>query len=115
MILTDIGNSLAWAERNLLIRRPNSVYGFGGLAAMGSGVAAVVGAQVAAGSRPAVAICGDGDFQMHGMEVMTAPADASCIRCATTSASRSRQSSGSRLHRMTGMPIDATMASSQAP
>lgn len=39
---------------------------------MGSGVAACIGGKLAAPDRPTVAICGDGDFQMHGMEVMTA-------------------------------------------
>jgi acetolactate synthase-1/2/3 large subunit len=43
-----------------------------GLAAMGSGVAAVIGGKLAAPDRPTLVVCGDGDFQMHGMEVMTA-------------------------------------------
>jgi acetolactate synthase-1/2/3 large subunit len=72
IVFTDIGNSVTWVERCYVARKPNTVVGFGNLAAMGSGVAAVVGGKLAAGSRPAVAICGDGDFQMHGMEVMTA-------------------------------------------
>lgn len=72
VIFTDIGNSVTWVERCFLARRPNTVFSFGNLAAMGSGVAAVIGGKLAAGSRPAVAICGDGDFQVYGMEVMTA-------------------------------------------
>ncbi|MHB1318924.1 MAG: thiamine pyrophosphate-binding protein, partial [Anaerolineae bacterium] len=72
LVFTDIGNSLTWVERNLLARQPNCVISFGSLAAMGSGVAAVIGGKIAAGSRPAVAVCGDGDFQIYGMEVMTA-------------------------------------------
>jgi acetolactate synthase-1/2/3 large subunit len=43
-----------------------------GLAAMGSGVAACIGGKLAAPERPTLVVCGDGDFQMHGMEVMTA-------------------------------------------
>jgi acetolactate synthase I/II/III large subunit len=43
-----------------------------GLAAMGSGVAACVGGKLAAPERPTLVVCGDGDFQMNGMEVMTA-------------------------------------------
>ena len=72
LVFTDIGNSLTWVERNYIARQPNSVISFGSLAAMGSGVAAVVGGKLAAGTRPTVVVCGDGDFQMHGMEVMTA-------------------------------------------
>jgi acetolactate synthase-1/2/3 large subunit len=45
-----------------------------GLAAMGSGVGGAVGGQLAAPQRPVVCICGDGDFQMTGMEVVTAVA-----------------------------------------
>ncbi len=72
LIFTDIGNSITWVERNLLARQPNTIISFGSLAAMGSGVAAVVGGKLAAGARPAVVVCGDGDFQIYGMEVMTA-------------------------------------------
>ena len=39
---------------------------------MGSGVAAGIGGKLAAPDRPVLVVCGDGDFQMHGMEVMTA-------------------------------------------
>ena len=68
----DIGNSLTWVERIFIARRPDTIMGFGSLAAMGSGVAGIIGGKLAAPNRPAVVICGDGDFQMHGMEVMTA-------------------------------------------
>ena len=68
----DIGNSLTWLERGFVARCPDTIMGFGSLAAMGSGVAAIVGGKLAAPNRPAVVVCGDGDFQMHGMEVMTA-------------------------------------------
>ena len=35
-------------------------------------MAAAIGGKLAAQERPVVVVCGDGDFQMHGMEVMTA-------------------------------------------
>jgi acetolactate synthase-1/2/3 large subunit len=72
LVFTDIGNTVTWVERCLLVRRPDVTMSLSGLAAMGSGVAAAIGGKLAASDRPTVVICGDGDFQMHGMEVMTA-------------------------------------------
>ena len=72
LVFTDIGNTVTWVERCLLARRPDMTMSLSGLAAMGSGVAAVIGGKLAAPDRPALVVCGDGDFQMHGMEVMTA-------------------------------------------
>lgn len=39
---------------------------------MGYGVAASIGGQLAAPDKHVVCMCGDGDFQMQGMEVVTA-------------------------------------------
>ena len=39
---------------------------------MGYGVSASIGGQIAAPERQVVCVCGDGDFQMQGMEVVTA-------------------------------------------
>ncbi len=72
LVFTDIGNTVTWVERCLLARRPDMTMSLSGLAAMGSGVAAVIGGKLAAPDRPALVVCGDGDFQMNGMEVMTA-------------------------------------------
>jgi acetolactate synthase-1/2/3 large subunit len=72
IVFTDIGNSVTWVERNFMVRRPDTTVSFSGLAGMGSGVAAVIGGKLAAPDRPVVVVCGDGDFQMHGLEVMTA-------------------------------------------
>jgi len=72
LVFTDIGNTVTWVERCLLVRRPDVIMSLCGLAAMGSGVAAVIGGKLAAPERPTLVVCGDGDFQMHGMEVMTA-------------------------------------------
>jgi len=72
LVFTDIGNTVTWVERCLPVKRPDTVMSLCGLAAMGSGVAACIGGKVACPDRPAMAVCGDGDFQMHGMEVMTA-------------------------------------------
>ena len=72
LVFTDIGNTVTWVERCLLVTRPDTTMSLCGLAAMGSGVAACIGGKLAAPDRPTVVVCGDGDFQMHGMEVMTA-------------------------------------------
>ncbi len=72
MVFTDIGNTVTWVERCFPVSRPDVTMSLCGLAAMGSGVAAVIGGKLARPERPVVAVCGDGDFQMHGMEVMTA-------------------------------------------
>ena len=72
LVFTDIGNTMTWVERCLLVRRPDTTMSLCGLAAMGSGVAACIGGKLAAPDRPTLVVCGDGDFQMNGMEVMTA-------------------------------------------
>jgi acetolactate synthase I/II/III large subunit len=72
LVFTDIGNTITWVERCLLVKRPDTTMSLSGLAAMGSGVAACIGGKLAAPERPTMVVCGDGDFQMHGMEVMTA-------------------------------------------
>jgi acetolactate synthase I/II/III large subunit len=72
VVFTDIGNSLTWIERGFVVRRPGAVVSMSGLAAMGSGVAGAIGGKLAAPDRPVVCVCGDGDFQMTGMEVLTA-------------------------------------------
>ncbi len=72
LVFTDIGNTVTWVERCLPVKRPDTVMSLCGLAAMGSGVAACIGGKVACPDRPTMVVCGDGDFQMHGMEVMTA-------------------------------------------
>lgn len=72
LVFTDIGNTVTWVERCLMVRRPDTTMSLSGLAAMGSGVAAGIGGKLANPDRPTFVVCGDGDFQMHGMEVMTA-------------------------------------------
>lgn len=72
VLFTDIGNNLTWVERFFPARAPGTVVSMSGLAAMGSGVAGVVGGKLAAPERPAVCICGDGGFQMTGLELVTA-------------------------------------------
>ena len=68
----DNGNSMAWAIRHLNMTLPYSFYVGLGFASMGFAAAASIGAKLAAGDRPVVALVGDGSFLMNGMEVATA-------------------------------------------
>lgn len=72
IVLGDIGNSLTWVERYFKATARNMFLFPTGLAAMGSATAAAIGAKLAAPERHVVCVCGDGDFQMTGMEVITA-------------------------------------------
>ena len=72
IVFGDIGNNLAWIEAFYQARRPRSFFICSSLASMGYGVAASVGGQLAAPDRQVVCICGDGGFQMQGIEVVTA-------------------------------------------
>ena len=72
IVFGDIGNNLTWLESYFSSTMPNTFYICSSLASMGYGVSASIGGQIAAGDRQVVCICGDGDFQMQGMEVATA-------------------------------------------
>ncbi len=72
LYFVDNGNSMAWAIRHLNITLPYSFFVGLGFASMGFAVAAPIGAKLAAGDRPVVALVGDGSFLMNGMEVATA-------------------------------------------
>jgi acetolactate synthase-1/2/3 large subunit len=72
IVFGDIGNNLAWVEAFYQSNQPNTYYITSSLASMGYGVAASIGGQIASPDRQVVCICGDGGFQMQGMEVMTA-------------------------------------------
>jgi len=72
IVFGDIGNTLPWLESFFLSTMPNTFYICSSLASMGYGVSASIGGQIAAVDRQVVCVCGDGDFQMQGMEVATA-------------------------------------------
>lgn len=72
LYFADNGNSMAWAIRHLHVTQPYSFFVGLGFASMGFAVAAPVGARLASGGRPVVALVGDGSFLMNGMEVATA-------------------------------------------
>ena len=72
IVFGDIGNTLPWLEGFFQSLMPNTFYICSSLASMGYGVSAAVGGQIAAEDRQVICVCGDGDFQMQGMEVVTA-------------------------------------------
>ncbi|MNS35732.1 putative acetolactate synthase large subunit IlvB2 [compost metagenome] len=72
MLFVDTGNAIPWTLRYFPVRQPGTYFASVHLAAMGWGVAASVGAQLARPTDRVVAIVGDGCFQMAGMEVATA-------------------------------------------
>jgi acetolactate synthase-1/2/3 large subunit len=72
LVFGDVGNTLTWIESLFEVYQPNTFFVCSSLAAMGYGVSASIGGQLAAPDKQVVCMCGDGDFQMQGMEVVTA-------------------------------------------
>jgi acetolactate synthase-1/2/3 large subunit len=72
VVFGDIGDTLPWVEGFFQSYGPGSFFICSSLASMGYGVSASIGGQLAAPDKRVVCICGDGDFQMQGMEVVTA-------------------------------------------
>jgi pyruvate dehydrogenase (quinone) len=72
IIAADSGTTAAWYARNLKLRRGMMGSLSGNLATMGPGVPYVIAAKFAFPDRVAIALVGDGAFQMNGMnEVIT--------------------------------------------
>jgi pyruvate dehydrogenase (quinone) len=67
IIAGDSGSHTNWYARDVKLRRGMMASLSGGLATMGSGMPYAVGAKFAHPDRPVLAICGDGAFQMNGM------------------------------------------------
>ncbi len=72
IVFGDIGDTLPWLEAYFQSYAPKTFFICSSLASMGYGVSASIGGQLAAPGKQVVCICGDGDFQMQGMEVVTA-------------------------------------------
>lgn len=72
LVFGDIGNALAWLETYFQSYEPNTFFICSTLASMGYGVSASIGGQIAAPDKQVICVCGDGDFLMQGMEVVTA-------------------------------------------
>ena len=72
ILAADSGSTASWYARDLKIRRGMMASLSGNLATMGPGVPYVIAAKFAFPDRVAIALVGDGAFQMNGMnEVIT--------------------------------------------
>ena len=71
LVVTDVGQHQMWTAQFYRFRRPRSFITSGGLGAMGYGLPAAVGAQVAAPGETVVLITGDGSLQMTLQELAT--------------------------------------------
>jgi acetolactate synthase-1/2/3 large subunit len=72
MIFGDMGNTYSWILRYFQSYPEGINFLPSGMACMGSSVAACIGGKLGKPDSPVVCICGDGDFLMTGMEVLTA-------------------------------------------
>jgi acetolactate synthase-1/2/3 large subunit len=72
IIATDVGQHQMWAAQFYPFKRERQWITSGGLGAMGFGVPAAIGAQLAFRDQLVVAVVGDGGFQMTNQELATA-------------------------------------------
>jgi pyruvate dehydrogenase (quinone) len=70
ILAADSGSTASWYARHLRIRRGMMASLSGNLATMGPGVPYVIAAKFAFPDRVAIAMVGDGAFQMNGMNEM---------------------------------------------
>jgi acetolactate synthase-1/2/3 large subunit len=71
-VLPDSGSHWIWAMQTFRAAYSNAILPGRSLGGMGQGIAAAIGAKLAAPDRPVVSVTGDGSFLMHGGEVATA-------------------------------------------
>ena len=72
VMVDDVGNCQVWSEQYWRTRTPGLHFTAGGFAAMGFGVAGVMGARLARPNSPCVTLCGDGGFMMMPHVIATA-------------------------------------------
>lgn len=71
IVVTDVGQHQMWTAQRYPLREPRTFLTSGGLGAMGYGLGAAIGANLATGKR-AVLFTGDGSFGMNLNELATA-------------------------------------------
>lgn len=71
VIAADVGQNQIWTSR-YKFKKGGRFLTSGGMGTMGYSVPAAIGAKMADDSRPVIAVCGDGGFQMNFMELATA-------------------------------------------
>ncbi|MFT8209619.1 MAG: acetolactate synthase 2 catalytic subunit [Symbiopectobacterium sp.] len=71
VITTDVGQHQMWAAQHMRFSRPENFITSSGLGAMGFGLPAAVGAQVARPEDTVMCISGDGSFMMNVQELGT--------------------------------------------
>ncbi len=71
VILTDVGQHQMWAAQRYRSAKPRGFITSGGLGAMGFGLPAAIGVQLARPETTVVCISGDGGFQMNIQELAT--------------------------------------------
>ena len=71
VMVDDVGNCQVWSEQYWKPRTPGLHLTAGGFAAMGFGVAGVMGARLARPDSPCVTLCGDGGFMMMSHVIAT--------------------------------------------
>jgi acetolactate synthase-1/2/3 large subunit len=67
----DVGQHQMWVAQHCLIRRPERHLTSGGLGAMGYGLPAAIGAQLADPARTTIAVSGDGSIMINIQELAT--------------------------------------------
>ena len=71
VLSVDIGQNQIWAAQSILIKKNMRFYTQGGMGAMGSALPLSIGAAFAFPKRTAVAISGDGGFQLNIQELQS--------------------------------------------
>ena len=72
IIATEVGQNQMWTAQFYRFTRPRSLLSSGGLGAMGYGLPATIGAQLALPNHVVFDIAGEGSFQMNIQELTTA-------------------------------------------